>query len=304
MKEIDFSPLHDKLIRRPDGRLVPMDEPCCEAKKIAPGTWQILSSGDYHYLLAGEGEAIAIDTGYGAGNLREFLEELCGLSVKAVINTHHHFDHTANNSYFDMAYMAEESIPLATLPFPSFKGVEFPRSRDVRVVTDGNIIPLPGRELEIIKIPDHAPGSIAILDRKSRLLFSGDEFMPGIKWLNGSVENFLRNMEKIMAHRHEFDRLCGGPGIMDGEEADIHFEAAKLMLTGTVGEDAPPKAAPAVENEIVDGHIIYDCRDPHPEDRGGGDPKRIKAKPHVFIYKGRRFEFDKSKLYAENGDKT
>lgn len=304
MKEIDFSPLHEKLIRRPDGTLLPMDQPCWEAREIAPGTWQILSSGDYHYLLAGEGEAIAIDTGYGAGNLREYLEELCGLPVKAVINTHHHFDHTANNGYFNRAYMAEESIPLATIPFPSFEDVSFFKNSHCIPVADGDIIPLPGRQLEIIKIPDHAPGSIAILDRKARLLFSGDEFMPGIKWLNTSAENFLRNMEKIMAHRHEFDWLCGGPGIMDSEEADVHYEAAKLILSGNVGEDAPLKTPPYVENEIIDGHIVYDCREPHPEDRGGGDPKRIKSKPHVFIYRGIRFEFDKSKLYSENGEKS
>ncbi len=302
MKEIDFSPLHNKLIRRPDGSLHPMDKPCWEATEIAPGTWQILSSGDYHYLLAGNGEAIAIDTGYGAGNLREYLEGLCGLPVRAVINTHDHFDHTANNCYFDLAYMAEETIPKATLPFPSFAGVAFPRNPNTRPVSDGDIIPLPGRELEIIKIPDHALGSIAVLDRCERLLFSGDEFMPGIKWLNGTAESFLRNMEKLMAHRHEFDRLCGGPGIMDAEEADIHYEAAKLMLSGTAGEAAPPKAPPAIENEIIDGHIVYDCREPHPEDRGGGHPTKIKSRPHYFIHRGRRFEFDKNRLY-DNGEK-
>lgn len=301
MREIDFTPLHNKLIRRPDGRLVPMDEPCYEAKEIAPGTWQILSSGDYHYLLAGVGEAIAIDTGYGAGNLREYLEELCGLSVKSVINTHHHFDHTANNCYFDRVYMAQESVPFATTPFPSFAGVTFPKNPNTCTLADGDIIPLPGRELEIIKIPDHAPGSIAILDRRERLLFSGDEFMPFGKWLNGTVESFLRNMEKVMSHRCEFDHLCGGPGIFDAEEADIHFEAAKLMLTGKVGEDNPPRSAPRLENETANGHIVYDCREPHPEDRGGGDPKRIKSKPHVFIYRGRRFEFDKAKLYENGG---
>ncbi len=299
MREIDFSSKHECLIRRPDGRLIPMDEACWEATEIAPGTWQILSSGDYHYLLAGEGEAIAIDTGYGAGNLREFLENLCGLPVKAVINTHDHFDHTANNCYFDEVYLSYESLPLVTRPFPSFKGIRFPRNHNTHVVSDGDIIPLPGRELEIIKIADHAVGSIAILDRKEKLIFSGDEFMPGIKWLNGTAENFLRNMKKLMAHRHEFERICGGPGIMDAEEADIHFEAAKLMLSGEVGEDAPPKAPPAIEHEIIDGHIVYDCRAPRPEDRGGGDPTKIKSRPHFFIHRGRRFEFDKAKLFDE-----
>lgn len=291
--EIDFSPAHDKLIRRSDGRLLPMDEPCYEVKELAPGTWQILSSGDYHYLVEGDCEAIAIDTGYGAGNLRNFLEQLCGKPVRSVINTHHHFDHTANNCYFDRVYMAYESLPLVTRPFPSFTGIDFPRNYNTVVTNDGDIIHLPGLELQIFKIPDHAPGSIAILDRKHRILFCGDEFMPGFKRLNGSAKIFLRNMEKLIAHRKDIDILCGGPGILQADEIDIYHEAAQILCAGERGEELPPPPMLSVVNEIVDGHIVYDCRMPRPEDRHGGKPGSIPAATNVLVHKGRRFEFRK-----------
>ena len=297
MKEIDFSCKHDVLIRYPDGSLRPMDEPHYIAKQIAPSTWQILSSGDFHYLLAGDEEAIAIDTGYGAGNLREYLESLCGKPVRRVINTHHHFDHTANNSYFDLAYMAAESADRATVPFPSFAGIDFPKNYPIQTVSDGDVIPLKGRELEIFKIPDHAPGSIAVLDRKARLLFTGDEFMGFGKRVNSPAPVFLRQMEKLMSCRSKYDRLCGGPGIFDAVEVDIYCEAARKMVAGEVTPGAAPPPHDFPPPETVDGHIVYHCREPHPEDRfgGRGKPPILEKEPDVLIYRGRTFIYDRFK---------
>ena len=169
IKTIDFSCKHDRLIRNSDGSLLPMDEPYYEVESVAPGTWKILSSGDYSSLVEGEEEAIAIDTGYGAGNIREYLQTLTDKPVKNVINTHDHFDHTANNAYFEIAYMSKETEPLATIPFPSFEGIEFPRDYKKVIVDDGDVIDLGGRTLTIFKIPDHAVGSIVMLDSREKL---------------------------------------------------------------------------------------------------------------------------------------
>ncbi len=64
------------MIKSQDGTLTPMDVPYYRSKLIAPGTWQIESDGDYSYLIEGDNEALAIDTGYGAGNIREYLQTL------------------------------------------------------------------------------------------------------------------------------------------------------------------------------------------------------------------------------------
>ena len=295
MKPIDFSSKHDVLIRRKDGRLVPMDEPCYEVKQIAPDTWQIMSSGDYHYLLAGEDEAIAIDTGYGAGKLREFLEQLCGKPVPTVINTHHHFDHSANNAYFDLVYMAEESVPLACIPYPSFAGIDFPRDYKVQTVADGDIIPLRGRELQIFKIGDHTPGGIAVLDRRQRLLFTGDELMPEGKMISAGLRKFAADMDKLAAHRAEFDLVCGGPDILPGETVDIFREAAQRLLRGETSPMAhrgPPPHRPAGEN----GPVIYDCQHPHPEDvgparHGDKDPHAPRREPKHLEHRGFHFMY-------------
>ena len=147
MKELDWSCKENILIKGFDGRLIPMSEPYFESRQIAPGTWQILSSGDCSYLLAGEGQGLLIDSGYGAGNIREYCEKLCGLPVPWIANTHEHFDHTANNCYFDLVFLTEKAHERATTPFKSFQGIDFPKDYPAQYVKTRDVIPLPGREL-------------------------------------------------------------------------------------------------------------------------------------------------------------
>lgn len=267
MKTIDFSCKHDILLEDEQGLLVPMDEPYYRSREIAPGTWQILSDGDYSYLLAGDGEAILIDSGYGAGNIREYCEELCGLPVPRIVNTHHHFDHTANNGYFELAYMAEESVKLATIPFPSFEGIDFPRGYNVQIVEDGDEIPLAGRSLIAVKIPDHAVGSIALLDRKARILFSGDELgMPFGKPVNTTVENWASLMEKLSAYRAQYDAIYGGGGEVDADIVQRYLENCRAILGGMEGA---PFSMPPFNNYVKEdeqGRTIWKRRLPHPGD--------------------------------------
>lgn len=128
--------------------------------------------------LAGDKLAVMIDCGYGAGNIRAYAQALTDKPVKYVINTHYHFDHTANDAYFDAVFMTKESIPYATVPYDSFKGIDFPRDYPVITVQDGYKLNLGNRELTILTVPhpNHAIGDIAILDPTRRILYTGDSF--------------------------------------------------------------------------------------------------------------------------------
>ena len=274
VKEIDFSCKHHILIRSADGSLQPMDEPYYEVEVITPGTWKILSSGDFCYLVEGGNEAIAIDSGYGAGNIRAFMQGLTKKPLRNIINTHDHFDHTANNAYFEKAYMSAETAPLATKPFPSFAGIDFPTDYEKVIVDDGDVLDLGGRTLEFFKIPDHAVGSIAMLDRKERLLFTGDEFMdmPMGKDLHVGVRTFYGYLEKLEAHRAEFDRLAAGGGVLQASLMDAYMRCAAYILAGHEGTADFAAGGPPRQPAGPDGQIVYDRRMPHPEDMHTGEP--------------------------------
>ncbi|MCC8195218.1 MAG: MBL fold metallo-hydrolase [Ruminococcus sp.] len=224
-KYIDFSSKHDILIANGDGTYSRMDEPYFRSELIAPNTWKVLSSGDYSYLVVGDGVGISIDCGYGAGNIREYLESLCGVPVPYVTNTHDHFDHSANNAYFDMAFLNEKAKEFGAIPYASFAGIDFPRDYPVTIIHDGDFIPLKGRELQAFSIPDHAPSSMMYLDRKERIFFSGDEIMPMGKSLNGGLKSWIENLEKIDKYRDEFDVLYGGGGRLEKKLFDASLNA-------------------------------------------------------------------------------
>ena len=266
-KAIDFSSKHDILIRNEDGSLTPMDAPYFKSTLVAPGTWQILSDGDYSYLVEGDNEALVIDSGYGAGNIREYCQTLTNKPVRNIANTHDHFDHTANNSYFERAYMSEETKKKATIPFPSFEGIHFPRDYPVEVIGDGYKFQLGNRELEVYEIPNHASGSLAFLDRRERILFSGDEIMlRGIR-LNCSVAQFERNMRKIASRRSEYDRLCAGSDILDASLVDKYLANAQYILAGHEGEPANAQRRPVAVPADSSGPVIYNRRSPRTPDR-------------------------------------
>lgn len=273
-RTIDFSCKHDILIQNRDGSYSRMDEPYYEAEQIAPDTWKILSSGDHSYLVAGDDEAVSIDTGYGAGNLREYLQTLTDKPVRNVFNTHSHFDHTANNGYFEKAYMAPEAIPLATIPYRSFEGIDFIQDYERVPVDDGFVYDLGNRTLEVFKIPDHTRDGIALLDRKQRLLFSGDEFMGPVKNLDSvGISTFFGYLVKLKAHRHEFDRLCAGGQIHDAALIDRYYECAQFILDGHCGEKLEggmPRGLQRSDIHGPNGETVYDRILPHPGDGGFG----------------------------------
>ncbi len=290
MRTIDFSCKHDILIRDPDGTLTPMDEPYYRSEKAADGVWKILSSGDYHYLIEGEEEAVAFDTGYGAGNLREYLQTLTDRPVRNVINSHDHFDHTANNGYFEKAYMGFLSIPLATVPFASFAGIDFITDYERIGLKEGDIYDPGGRPLEVFDIPDHAVGSIALLDRKGRVLFSGDEFMRRGKTLRIPLTAYLGYLEKLLARSSEFDILCAGSGILPKDLLERQYDCARYILAGHPGvpwEDRPPVRP---REYSADGRLIYDRIHPHPGD--GGAERASPRQMHMMEYAGTRIAYE------------
>lgn len=295
---IDFSCKHDILIRNPDGSYSHMDEPFFQAELIAPNTWKVLSSGDFSYLVAGDKEGIAIDTGYGAGNIREYLQTLTDKPVRNVINTHHHFDHSANNSYFEKAYMHPAAFDHATIPYASFAGIDFPRDYEFAAVQEGDVYDLGNRTLEFFWIPDHTPDGIAILDRKERIFFLGDELMPMPmgKTLRVSIHTFAGYMEKLMAHRSEFDRLFTGGGELDITYLDRYHACAREILKGNYGVPFERKPGdPRVMPPGPNGEQVYDRVLPHFGD-GGSGKDTPKGSLYVLEHGGVKIVYDRDLL--------
>ena len=146
------------------------------------------------YLLLGETGAALIDTGVGIGDLGHVIASLTALPCIA-LNTHYHWDHSGSNlALAESAIHEQEAGELAHGEEMGWlvKKWDTPEAREVlpegfdpasyripprpptRLLRDGDIIDLGGREIVALHTPGHSPGHTVFLDRANGLLFTGD----------------------------------------------------------------------------------------------------------------------------------
>ena len=206
-----------------------------EIIKINEDTWRIEDGGVRFFLLAGEKKALLIDSGMQVHNAKEIAEGLVSLPIE-LLNTHADMDHVGSNGEFDFFYMnpAEASNYYNTQK----------RTGTIVPVIDGDIIDLGGRELEIITLPGHTPGSIAVLDKKNRVLISGDPIQDGDIFMFGvqrEIHAYLLSLKKLENYKDRFDTIYPSHGSFPVKPELIAalYEGATRLLTGDVeGTDA------------------------------------------------------------------
>lgn len=155
------------------------------------------------YLVEGTEKAALIDTGMGSGDLAAYIRTLTKLPVIVLI-THGHGDHTGQANQFGTIYFPPKDAG-SRVPFEISKTLP---------LTDGQKISLGGKELEIIEIPGHTPGSVAFLDAKDRMIFTGDAIGSSYVWnhINGTrpLVEYLAAVKRLEVRMREFDGIYGG----------------------------------------------------------------------------------------------
>jgi len=154
------------------------------------------------YLILGLEKNLLLDTSTGIVNLREVVDSFSAYPL-TVLNSHDHFDHIGGNAQFDEVWCydlpsavrhltngptetEQEEILSRTKSLQrlfEYFGYEIPEKISGKAptgtVTDGQVIDLGGRKLEVIHTPGHQPSCIMLLDRENKLLFTGDMFYRG-----------------------------------------------------------------------------------------------------------------------------
>lgn len=144
----------------------PEQGPTEDGKSLAPGNATANS-----YLIIGEEKALLFDLAVNSTELKTYAEKLAGKPVQLVLS-HGHYDHAFYlNKYQDVWMNTKDEFLLkkGMLGFPPVEPCPI-----IHGLEAGDVIDLGGRELEVFHIPGHTPGSILLLDRKCRVLLSGD----------------------------------------------------------------------------------------------------------------------------------
>ena len=176
-----------------------------EIIQIDEGTWRIENGMVRAYLLAGTEKALLVDTGMTLKNARQIAEGLTDKPLE-LLCTHGDPDHIAGNAAFPRLYMhpAEEEN------YRAFHG-----PGEIVPVREGDTLDLGSRVLEVIELPGHTPGSIALLDRSRRALLSGDPFQDSTIFMFGpmrDMKQYLASLRKVQKRASEFDAIWPAHG--------------------------------------------------------------------------------------------
>ncbi len=193
-------------------------------------TWRVEDQGVRFFLLVGDKEALLIDSGMNIHNAKEIAQSLTSLPVR-LLNTHADPDHIGSNQEFDTVYMHPAELS------NYYKAQK--RTGSITPVWDGDIIDLGNRPLQVISLPGHTPGSIALLDITRRTLISGDPVQDGSIFMFGiqrEIHAYLHSLEKLEKYTDKFDQIYPSHGtipVMPSLIGEL-YTAAKKILAGEI----------------------------------------------------------------------
>lgn len=224
-----------------------------DVEEILPNVFRINDGDlDTSYVIRATKRTGVIDTGLGIGDLASIVASL-HTAPPLVINTHAHPDHWQGNHQFAETSMSREEWqlvqnwakamaekpqsnapgrsvldllkPKRPLP-PGFKSSEYQSFRIVQPTflwSDGDVIDLGDFQLEVILAPAHTWGSICLLERQRRLLFTGDTVLHGTIWLHlqdsAPPEIAFATYEKLAGYASQVDYVLPAHGtqLLPGE---------------------------------------------------------------------------------------
>jgi glyoxylase-like metal-dependent hydrolase (beta-lactamase superfamily II) len=199
-----------------------------------PHVHRLLRCNIWH--VRGRDRDLLVDTGLGVASLAEAARDLFDKNLTAVA-THTHLDHAGGMHEFAerLVHRAEserlaagnrdvslrpadrgqdyvESIRNAGIDVPEEFLSAYPHAGyDIRLyavlpapatrlLDEGDVIDLGDRHFEVLHLPGHSPGSIALWEKATGILFSGDAIYDGVildELEGSSIPDYVRTMRRL-----------------------------------------------------------------------------------------------------------
>ena len=228
-----------------------------EIHRIDEHTWHgngNRMSNEAIYIVEGNDRALVIDAGT---EIKDYDKIIAGITSKPVtlVATHVHPDHTGSAiNYFDEIYInAADMVNVASM-MGNYKG-------EIKYLSDGQIIDLGGREIEVIFTPGHTPGSTTFFDKKAGYGFSGDSFGSGNLLLMTNFSTLLITCQRTLEYmqKNNIEKLY--PGHYMGVNVETQKRVADMLqisrdvLDGKLSPDEGQKGSMGL-NHVLTMHGV------------------------------------------------
>lgn len=222
--------------------------------QIADGFYSIEQDYVRSFLVVGEQEALVIDAGLGSGELRKHIEGITKLPL-TVIFTHADGDHIGGAAQFCRRLMHPSE-------FENYMG-RHQNTVPMEAVWEGDILDLGNYRFEVILIPGHTPGSIALLEKDKHFLIGGDSVQLGKIYMFGRGRNFpayLSSMKKLQDRRKDFHTVYASHDCLSVDAAiipDLILAATKIMGGQIQGNEGELDSDKSIKCYRTDGVAFY-----------------------------------------------
>ena len=197
------------------------------------------------YLIAGSEKALLVDSVNGYEDLKAITKTLTDLPV-IVVNTHGHGDHILGNVYFDEAWLHPADFALHD-EFFGYAKEEMDKHGlkpcSLKALEVGQIFDLGGVQLEVVDLKGHTAGSIGLLDKAARIIYTGDGLNTHL-WMQLDhslpISTMLEIFRKLKAeHGQDFDYVAHGHAkvLRDKEILDWMIRGCEDILAGRTEQD-------------------------------------------------------------------
>lgn len=199
--------------------------------------YAIEEGGVRMFLVIGQDKAMLVDTGFGTGDLKAFVQTLTDKPI-FVVTTHGDGDHLGCHHQFE-----EICLHPCDIDYIAAKGKEMPA---IHPIWDGDTIKVGKYAFEVLHLPGHTPGSIMLLERSLRVLIAGDAVQTGSIYMFGAgrcVPAYIHSMEKLNTVKDAFDTVLPSHSEMRVKPDIIPglIQGAKDLLDGKLTAEQPPR---------------------------------------------------------------
>jgi glyoxylase-like metal-dependent hydrolase (beta-lactamase superfamily II) len=182
--------------------------------------------------------------------IKRFIESRLRMSVRYVVNTHFHADHTTGTCFFEGARVIGHALCRDLLEKRGRESLEqaktnAPEMREVTlalpdIVFEGGVmnLHLGNKTLQLWSTPGHSPDSIVCLVKEDRTLFAADTLMPIPYFVDGNYDDFVESLNRL--RNHNFENVVQGHGeiILRGEVEEKIAEDLDYLLKLRAAVDA------------------------------------------------------------------
>ena len=165
------------------------------------------------YLLEGDDRALLIDAGAWMPHLAQTVAKLTDKPVSLVL-THGHGDHVGGAISFPEVWIHPADTVMIGQGARAY-GIK------VNLLSDGEIIDLGGRQIEVLATPGHTSGSVSFFDKERGYGFSGDAFgSTNLLLFTNSFKLLVNTLDRTIGYMKANDINILYPGHYHGDNPE------------------------------------------------------------------------------------